>query len=305
MPGLEMSGAPGGFPSAIEFADHLDRYFLREGIRAEYGVQVKQLFKDGATFVAELVDGELLRTRVVINATGSNQQPSIPAFSKLLSSQVLQIPAVAYRAPYSLVGRSRVLVVGDGATGRQIALELAHAGHEVSLARGRKRKLVPNVMLGRDVFWWLNMVGVLRAPTGGAVASILRKRDPIPAASANDAVLNAIGVHLQGRASDASVDHVTFSDGHKQAYDAIIWAAGYREDNHWISPEIKVQDQYIGMQGLTPEPGLFVIGRKWLFCRASELVLGVEADARAVVEKVERFVRIPVHERNTQITTNS
>ena len=68
-------------------------------------------------------------------ATGEFQKrPAIPAISRQLSPEVLQLTPESYKRPGQLPS-GRVLVVGDGATGRQIAVELA-ATHEVLLATG-------------------------------------------------------------------------------------------------------------------------------------------------------------------------
>jgi putative flavoprotein involved in K+ transport len=40
--------------------------------------------------------------------------------------------------------------------------------------------------------------------------------------------------------------------------------------------------------GQSPTQGLFVVGRKWLSCRASELIMGVERDVDHVMTLVER-----------------
>jgi putative flavoprotein involved in K+ transport len=67
-----------------------------------------------------------------------------------------------------------VLVVGDGATGRQIALELT-AKHEVLLAAGRHRRVSPDRILGRSAFWWMNKLDE-RTRQNAALAMLLRKQ---------------------------------------------------------------------------------------------------------------------------------
>ena len=72
-----------------------------------------------------------------------------------------------------------VLVVGDGATGRQIALELA-GSHRVILATGKKRSLAPQRVLGRSIFWWLDHLGLLRITGDSRLGRRLRARDTLP-----------------------------------------------------------------------------------------------------------------------------
>ena len=64
-----------------------------------------------------------------------------------------------YRSP-DLVPDGPVLVVGGGATGQQLALELRNAGREVILAVGRHSR-APRTYRGRDIMAWLHLLGDL------------------------------------------------------------------------------------------------------------------------------------------------
>ena len=110
-------------------------------------------------FRATTEAGEPIDSRAVVLATGAFQRPAIPPISKRLSDEVTQLAPEDYRTPGQLAA-GRVLVVGDGATGRQIALELT-ANHEVLLAAGRPRRVSPDRILGKSVFWWMDKLGVL------------------------------------------------------------------------------------------------------------------------------------------------
>ena len=55
-----------------------------------------------------------------------------------------------------------VLVVGASASGLQIADELARAGRDVTIAAGQHTR-VPRLYRGRDLFRWLDRIGLLRA----------------------------------------------------------------------------------------------------------------------------------------------
>lgn len=289
---LAMEGDPNGFPSGQEFADHVERFAMDKCIAASYNTRVVRLSRAEGGFVAELGNGETVRSVTVINATGSNQVPTVPVFAQQLNAAVVQISAPAFREAAELPLGWSIAVVGDGASGRQIARELA-TGRRVYLARGRVRKLVPNVVLGRDVFWWLDKIGLLFAGRDSVVAKIMRKRDPIPAASANDTQLLAAGVLLKPRAIDAKGTRIFFSDGSNHAVNAVVWCGGYRENLDWIYlPLIKEPGSLVHGEGRTPEVGFYLVGRKWLTCRASELVLGTERDATKVVGYVTEQIQL-------------
>lgn len=73
-----------------------------------------------------------------------------------------------------------------------------------------------------------------------------------------------------------------FTDGAASEFDTVIWATGYRPDHTWIEiPPAK--DQYGRIRhtrGVTPSPGLYLLGLTWQHTRGSAL-LGWVGDAAA------------------------
>jgi len=82
--------------------------------------------KDADQFVVT-TDGEIFTARSVIVATGAYHRAYIPAFATDFSPNLLQRHSSEYRNPGALPPE-RVLVVGAGNSGAQIALELAESG---------------------------------------------------------------------------------------------------------------------------------------------------------------------------------
>src|SRR5207249_11129639 len=103
------------------------------------------------------------------------QQPALPLISQQLSADVLQLSPETYTSP-AQIPPGEVLVVGDGPTGRQIARELT-ATHHVLLSTGRPRRLSPERMLGKSVFWWMDKLGIVRASRESAIGKYLMKAD--------------------------------------------------------------------------------------------------------------------------------
>ena len=58
-------------------------------------------------------------------------------------------------------------------------MELA-ATHEVLLATGRPRRVSPERILGRSIFWWMDKLGILRASREMRVGRHLMRTDPFP-----------------------------------------------------------------------------------------------------------------------------
>jgi len=280
---VPLAGDPNGYPSGREFADYLERFARDKAIEISLNARVMRLSRANGLFAAEMADGTTICSHTVIDATGPNQSPVVPAFAAQLDAGVRQLVAKDFRDADDFPPGSTIAVVGDGASGRQIARELAF-GRRVYLARGRVRNLVPNAILGRDLFWWLSKVGVLFAGRDSPAGRLLRKRDPIPASLDSDRRLAARGVVLKTRVVDARDEELIFENGSRARVDAVIWCAGYRDNLGWIAlPSIDGPRSPSNDFGRTPEEGFYVVGRKWLTCRASELILGIERDATKVV----------------------
>ena len=93
-------------------------------------------------------------------ATGPFQTPFVPPIAEGLGPEVVQMHSTAYRSPKDIPD-GRVLVVGGGNTGYQIAEELS-ASREIHISIGSPQKPLPQRILGRDLFWYLDKTGLIR-----------------------------------------------------------------------------------------------------------------------------------------------
>jgi putative flavoprotein involved in K+ transport len=286
LPGLLLEGDQEGYPTRDEIADYFARYASHFDIPVRLGTAVVALDRRGGGFLAELDDGTTIDARAVVVASGAFQIPTVPRIAAELSPAVTQLTPLTYRNPSS-VPAGVVLVVGDGATGRQIALELA-ASHRVLLATGKKRSLAPQRLLGRSIFWWMNHLGLLRATGESRLGRRLRARDTIPRGDLADRYLRRSGVDLVPRLTAFDHASATFSDGQRREVGSVVWAAGYRDDTTWLrmTDAVDASGSVLETRGRSPVPGLFFIGRPWQMTQSSGLVTGVGADARTIVTQV-------------------
>lgn len=102
------------------------------------------------------------RARALVVATGAFQKPFRPTGWDTLSDSILGLDVTGYSNPDSLP-EGKVLVIGSGQTGCQIAADLVLAGREVFMACGRAPWL-PRRAGGRDIFWWIWQSGFMEAP---------------------------------------------------------------------------------------------------------------------------------------------
>jgi putative flavoprotein involved in K+ transport len=281
---LAVPGDPEGYPTKDEMADYLDTYANHFDLPVVLRTGVRRLERADGGFRAISDGGQSIDCRAVVLATGAFQRPAIPAISKQLSQEVLQLPPEDYKAP-DQVPPGRVLVVGDGATGREIALELA-ANHEVLLAAGRPRRVSPDRILGRSVFWWMDRLGVLRASRESAIGRYLMKADPFPGKRLELEQLQRGGVDVVGRVIQAEGKKISFADGKTAEVDAVVWATGYRDDTGWVAiPEVKdAHGNFLHYRGVSPLPYLCFVGRSWQWTRGSALFAGVGEDAAYLTE---------------------
>jgi putative flavoprotein involved in K+ transport len=124
--------------------------------------------------------------------------------------------ATAYRRPDDLPA-GRVLLVGSGQTGVQLAEELHLAGREVVLACGRA-PWAPRRLDGVDTITWLQRAGYFEQTLSdlpGPAARLFANVQATGSRGGHDLhyrVLQRLGVTLTGRLSDVSDGRAVFAD---------------------------------------------------------------------------------------------
>lgn len=286
LPGLPVAGDPDGYPGKDEIADYLEQYARHFDLPVVTGTSMRSLTHLDGIFRARTDAGELIDARAVVIATGAFQSPAVPAIARQLSADVLQFTPESYKRPGQMPP-GRVVVVGDGATGRQITRELA-ASHDVLLSTSRPRRVSPERILGRGVFWWMDKFGALRASRETPLGRYLMQADPFPGKHLALGRLRRRGVQVVGRLLDVAGTEVRFAGGETAEVAAVIWATGYTEDARWVAiPEAKdTRGGLAHWRGVSPVSGLYVIGRSWQWTRGSALLAGVGDDAVYVASRI-------------------
>jgi cation diffusion facilitator CzcD-associated flavoprotein CzcO len=150
LPGLNLDGNRELYPGRDEFAGYLQRYASNFEFPIRLNTRVVRLCKDDGVFNATLDDGSEIRASEVIVATGGFQQALKPAVARQFGSGVLQLTTQTYRNPHQLP-EGPVLIVGDGASGRDIAAEAAQSQSTI-LSTGKPRRLFPERVFGKSVW---------------------------------------------------------------------------------------------------------------------------------------------------------
>jgi putative flavoprotein involved in K+ transport len=303
LPDMAFPARADTYPTRTQVADYLTAYADRFELPVLLGTPVTRLERDHRTdergggdgFVAHTPQGQLHARQVVV-ATGPFQTPVIPAASKDLGAEVTQLHSAEYRNP-AQIPPGRVVVVGGGNSGRQIALELAsrqidvpsgdHPGdHGVTLAVGTEEPELPQRILGRDLFWWLTKTRLLAKPAGSRLARRMRARGDLVIGSPMKQ-LRAAGVDIRPRVTAATRDTVTFADHTQTRPTTIIWATGFRSDYSWIDIDGAVTETGVAHgRGISPVPGLSFIGLPWQHTRGSALLGFVKDDAAWLAARI-------------------
>ncbi len=285
LPGLAFPGDPERYPTRDEVAGYLTDYAARFELPIELGSRVRSVRRTDGGYVVELADRSYEAEQVVV-ATGPFQVPRVPAIAESLGDEVVQLHSSAYRSPHA-IAEGPVLVVGGGNTGFQIADELADS-HEVHLAVGSRQMPLPQRLLGRDLFWYLEATGLMRKTTASRIGRRMKGRDTLIGSSPRG--LRRREVVLHGRAVGAAGSTVHFVDGTTLGVNTVIWATGFGTDHSWVElPVFDESGHLVHRRGLTGSPGLYFLGLTWLHTRGSALLGWVKDDAEYLAREIHAF----------------
>jgi putative flavoprotein involved in K+ transport len=153
LPGGAYAGDdPDGFMPRDAIVAHLESYArsFKAPVRERVAVTALHRIDDG--FAVSTSEGQL-RSKTVVVTTGAYQKAHRPAAAGSLPRGLYTIDAESYRNAEALPS-GKVLIVGSGQTGCQLAEELHEAGRDVFLACGRA-PWITRRLGGRDFLAWL------------------------------------------------------------------------------------------------------------------------------------------------------
>ncbi|MEU0492338.1 NAD(P)-binding domain-containing protein [Nocardiopsis sp. NPDC006139] len=284
LPGRPMPGDPDRYPRRDEVVSYLRDYAARLDADLRCGHRVERVVRDGDGFLLTLADGSRIRSRAVVSATGGFARPHRPEPPGLADFTGAVLHAAEYRSPEPFAGL-RVVVVGGGNSGVQIAAELAGTAR-VTLATRSPVAWAEQRPLGRDIHWWFVRSGLDAAPLGRlwARAPVLVNDDgryrAAVAAGAPDR--REMFTRLEG-------DEVTWADGSVERVDAVLLATGYRPALDHLAPTgaLDREGRPLHRGGVsTAVPGLGYVGLEFQRTFASATLRGVGRDARHVVRRL-------------------
>lgn len=287
LPGLPFPGDPDSYPSRDQVVQYLTEYARRFDLPVELGSPVRSIGKSEDGYSVKLDDRTYEANQVVI-ATGPLHAPRTPPIAEGLDPQVVQLHSKDYRSPAD-IPNGRVLVVGGGNTGFQIAEELA-GSREVHMSIGSRQAPLPQRLLGRNLFWYLDATGLIRKTRDSRIGRRAEGRDTLIGSSPR--ALRRRGVELHPRAVDAGGSTVTFEDRTTLDVDAVLWATGFGIDHSFVDvPVFDDRGHLVHRRGVTESPGLYFLGLSWQHTRGSALIGWVKDDAEFLSRQIGSYQR--------------
>ena len=283
LPGKPFPAPAETYPTREPVADYLQAYADAFQLPVRLNARAISLSRTDDGFKVH-TEGDTFQAWQVVVATGPFQLPFIPPAAQGLDSSVTQIHTADYRNSQTLPD-GPVLVVGGGNSGFQIAEELA-ATRQVDLSIGTKYPMLPQRLLGRDLFWWLTRLGPMRVPAQSRLGRRVQARGEFIIGTSRRA-LHRTGVRFRPRLAGAEGRTVRFDDGSTLDVGVVVWATGYRSDYSWISIPGTVQDGRVSHhRGVTDIPGLYFLGLSWQHTRGSALLGFVNDDATYLADHI-------------------
>ncbi|MEE1751966.1 ArsO family NAD(P)H-dependent flavin-containing monooxygenase [Streptomyces sp. SP18CS02] len=291
LPGRLMPAQAGEtYPDAGHVVDYLADYEKRYGLPVRHDTHVDAVRRAAGRLLVE-TDTGTWRARAVISSTGRWSRPFLPAVPGRGLFTGRQSHTVNYRSPAQFAGQ-RVIVVGGGNSGAQIAADLALDGRvEVTWVTQRPPRFLADDIDGRALFDVATArrraLDIGRDDPGG-VASLGDIVAVPPVRAARDAGLLTAKPMFARLAADGA----QWDDGSRSGADAVIWCTGFRPALTHLAP-LNLR----GPRGLIPtdgtralgEPRLHLLGYGDWTGPASATLIGVGRTARDAVREITQL----------------
>ncbi len=291
LPGMPFTGSPDAFPTKDQMADYLEAYAKRFALPIATGVRVDRLSKRGGHFVAQAGE-RCFETDHVVVAMSNWQRPSVPEFARELRPDIIGLHAGEYRNPTQLKP-GRVLVVGAGNSGAEIALELAQthttylAGPDTGSIPFRIDGTAARVVLVRLVLRGLfHRVLTLDTPIGRKVRpKVLSHGMPLIRVKPKD--LARASVERVGRVIGARNGVPLLDDERVLDVENVVWCTGFRHAFDWIDLPVIGATEPLHERGIVAnEAGLYFVGLMFLYAASSAQIHGVSRDAERIANHI-------------------
>lgn len=278
LPGMKMSGHADDYPSKQEFVDYLEHYTTTFSLDIRFNNKVIDVQNKLDCFTVSCSNGEIYRSKMLFVCTGVFQIPHSFQLSRhaFYHGRVFTPESIADR--HLTCKNENWLVIGDGASGRQLAKMLVEK-NQVVLSTGKQRTFLPQRLFGKDIFFWLDKLGLTRLSKRCWLAKIIQMKDPFPADGITNNQLAKLGIKLHERFDLNNLKSKSQLHLYGNAIDKVIIATGYTNNFSWLEGCLSHQNLDKPIYERVREiRGLYLLSQPWLSSRGSGLIMGIEHD---------------------------
>jgi indole-3-pyruvate monooxygenase len=283
LPGYPMPRRFPRYPSREQVVEYLDGYARRFGLVIETGMPVQRAAPEGDGWHVETPAGTHTG-RALVSATGIFSNPMQAHYPGEASFQGQITHSNVYRNATPFVGK-RVLLIGVGNSGAEIAVDLAEHGAHPTISIRAGANVVPRELAGIPIQRWAHLISHLPpALTQQVLAPVMlrqavRRQTQAGVPRPTVGILEKPGVPViglellqQARAGAIAIrpaverftEHgVRFVDGREETFDCVLVATGYRPSLAYLSDVLPLDDAgFPRMDGVRSLdlPNLYFVG---------------------------------------------
>jgi cation diffusion facilitator CzcD-associated flavoprotein CzcO len=304
LPGMRFPRSAPMFVGREQFVGYLERYARSFALPVETGVEMTGAVRKEGGWRVTTTHGEIEAAALVI-ATGIIANPQLPRVPERERFGGRVLHSIEYRRPEPFLGR-RVLVVGVGNSGGEIASELGAAGAEVTVAVRSGANVVPLRLFGIPIQYTAFYLRKLpRRAQEAVVAAVgklteLRRGPPVlprPAHSPLDQIpligfhlvdaIHAGKVRVRGAVAEFTPEGMRFADGTEEPFEHVIFATGFRAALAPLGELVRVDERGFALRTdrvtSADQPDLYFVGHNY---DATGGLYNIARDAGLVAERI-------------------
>ena len=258
IPGYPMPDDYPVYPNHKQMLAYMRSYARDFGVyeKATFDTLVTKVEPDGEEWIVETSSGEKNRYSVVVVCNGQQRVPRYPdpAYPGEFTGEIVH--SIEYKSPELFKGK-RVLVVGAGNSGCDIAVDAVHHGEHVFHSTRRGYYYQPKFVAGKPTPQWMMELGQKFGTKEETLAYIKQVyklagydgtdyglKEPEYPLDAAHPIMNSQILHYIGHGDITPKDDVSkfdgkfveFVDGSREEIDLVIYATGYDRDFPFLDP---------------------------------------------------------------------
>ena len=276
------------YVSRVQLVEYFENYIEKFNISPHFNSEVKNIERKDDSWVVTTQNDKTIHADNVIIATGVNRNMNIPEWEGKKEFVGSIVHSRQYKNPKIYKGK-KVLVIGMGNTGAEIALDLSEHNVETHIAVRGEVGLIPRDVNGQPVQLTAKKLDKLPFGLGDWLGTQIRKviigdmskyglrvskmhpaaqlketgKTPVIDIGTVKAIKQGkIKVHLG--IQEFTNAGVVFTNGHEESFDAVILATGYKAD---VQQYLKATEGLLDQNNLPKEKigkgersGLYFLG---------------------------------------------